>query len=395
LNDADLILVGGGLANLLIALRLAETMPALKILILEKDSNVGGNHTWSYHGSDVTPEHAAWLKPLNSCSWQDYMVRFPQYERKLSGTYHSLFSDKLAAIADTRLKGSVTTGAEVIDLQAQQVRLGNGSTLCARAVIDGRGPVASKHLDVRFQKFVGWEVELAEDHRLEAPVIMDATIDQDDGYRFFYCLPFTRNTLLIEDTHYSDGPTISTAEYGAEIERYAEQRGWRITRQLRSEEGVLPITLGGDIGAFWNDAPIPVPRSGLRAALFHPATGYSLPNAIRLAWNLSATMINNRNWTATTLYECTRQESLKLWNSTAFYRALNRMLFLAASPTQRRAVLQRFYGLNNNLIARFYAGANTPGDKLRILAGKPPVALGPAFNSVFRYRPPAENKPGL
>jgi lycopene beta-cyclase len=395
LNDADVILVGGGLANLLIALRLAETMPDLRILILEKDSSVGGNHTWSYHGSDLKPEHAAWLTRLNSCSWQDYTVRFPLYERKLAGTYHSVFSGHLAAVAASRLKESVRTGVEVVELQPKQVRLSDGSSLRSRAVIDGRGPVASRHLDVRFQKFVGWEVELTQDHGLDSPVIMDATIDQDDGYRFFYCLPFTRNSLLIEDTHYSDGPAISTAEYGAEIERYAEQHGWQIARQLRSEEGVLPITLGGDIDAFWSDASLPVPRSGLRAALFHPATGYSLPNAVRLAWNLAATMSNDSNWTAANIYDCTHAESLKLWNSTAFYRALNRMLFLAASPSQRRTVLQRFYGLNNNLIARFYAGANTPGDKLRILAGKPPVALGPAFNSVFRYRPPAENKPGL
>ena len=56
--------------------------------------------------------------------------------------------------------------------------------------------------------------------------------------------------------------------------------GWKIDRVLREEDGVLPITLGGDIDAFWDEAP-GIPRSGLKAALFHPVTGYSLPQAVQ------------------------------------------------------------------------------------------------------------------
>jgi lycopene beta-cyclase len=61
------------------------------------------------------------------------------------------------------------------------------------------------------------------------------------------------------------------------------------------------------------------------------------------------------------------------------------MLFLAAEPAQRRQVMQRFYGLDEGLIARFYAGQNTLMDKTRILTGKTPVAIRPAIQSVFSY----------
>ena len=47
--------------------------------------------------------------------------------------------------------------------------------------------------------------------------------------------------------------------------------------------------------------------------------------------------------------------------------------------------MKRFYGLDAGLIARFYAGQNTLLDKARILSGKPPVAIKPAFKSVFNY----------
>jgi len=61
---------------------------------------------------------------------------------------------------------------------------------------------------------------------------------------------------------------------------------------------------------------------------------------------------------------------------------LTRMLYGAAVPDQRYKVLQRFYGLSEPLIERFYAGRSTTADTLRILAGKPPVPLGAAMASL-------------
>jgi lycopene beta-cyclase len=214
---------------------------------------------------------------------------------------------------------------------------------------------------------------------------MDATTVQDDGYRFFYTLPFDKHTVLIEDTHYSDAPDIATDAYGNEIHRYAHDQGWRIRKVLREEEGVLPITLGGDLDAFWDNSGDRVPRSGLRAALFHPATGYSLPCAVRAAEALAEVT----DWNPESVYQCTRGLSEQLWDETRFYRILNRMLFLAAEPRARRIVLERFYGLDELLIARFYAGTNTWFDKARILLGKPPVPLARAYSAVFRYQPSA------
>jgi lycopene beta-cyclase len=384
LSQPDLILVGGGLANTLIALRLADTQPSLNVLLLEQDAAIGGTHTWSFHGSDLSPAQHEWLAPVVEHHWDQYEVRFPARKRTLPGTYHSIDSTSFAAHAEKRLGTSIRTGVTVTDIQPTRVSLADGSEIAGGAVIDGRGPAPSPHLDVRFQKFVGQVVQLEHAHGLRGPIVMDATVPQDDGYRFIYTLPFSPDTVLIEDTRYSDGPDISVAEYGQEIEAYADAQGWRIARQLRTEEGVLPITLGGNIEAYWNSAPAPVARAGLQAVLFHPATGYSLPNALRLADELAEL----GNWSADAVYACTRQRSIALWRQTGFYRVLNRMLFLAAEPQQRMTVLQRFYGLNEGLIARFYAGQSTLPDKLRVLMGKPPVPLGAAMRSVFGYRPP-------
>lgn len=381
MKQADLILAGGGLANTLIALRLADSQPQLNVMLLERGDHIGGNHTWSFHGSDLNQVQRDWIKPLIEYSWDRYEVRFPGGNRTLTGTYNSITSEGLSRTARARLGDSIHTDMNITDLGPESVGLDDGTQIQAAAVIDGRGPRASAHLDVRFQKFVGRIVTVDRPHGLAGPIIMDATQDQDDGYRFFYTLPFDAQTLLIEDTRYSDSPMISAGEYGDEISRYAATQGWQITEVLREEEGVLPITLGGDIGAFWDDSAR-IPRSGLQAALFHPATGYSLPSALRLADELAGL----GEWSADRVYDLTRKASERLWKRTGFYRALNRMLFLAAGPQERRHVLERFYKLRPGLIARFYAGDNTLLDKLRILSGKPPVKMSRAYKAVFGYQ---------
>ena len=60
----DVILAGGGLANGLIAWRLRTQRPELRILLLEQDDHLGGNHTWSFHASDLNAAQRAWIAPL-------------------------------------------------------------------------------------------------------------------------------------------------------------------------------------------------------------------------------------------------------------------------------------------------------------------------------------------
>jgi lycopene beta-cyclase len=45
--------------------------------------------------------------------------------------------------------------------------------------------------------------------------------------------------------------------------------------------------------------------------------------------------------------------------------------------------MQRFYGLPEPLIARFYAARLQALDKLRIVSGKPPVPLGAALRAAL------------
>ena len=383
--DLDLILVGGGLANGLIALKLAKVRPELRVAIVEAADRLGGNHTWSSFDADLRSAQRAWTARLYVKQWRGYTVAFPGFRRTLGLGYASATSDRLdgevrAVIPPERL----FLGQPVTAISPTSVTLADQTTLRAKAVIDGRGALPSRHLDLRWQKFVGQHVELVEPHGLSHPIVMDATVDQHDGYRFVYVLPFGNRELLIEDTYYSDGPALDADVLRQRIADYAQGRGWKIERLIREEQGVLPIALGGDIAAFWGEGEAGVPRVGMRAAMFHPTTGYSFPDAARVA-DLVAGI---KNLDAPKLYAALRNHSEAAWTARGFYRLLNRMLFLAAEPAQRYRLLERFYRLDEGLVSRFYAGTSTLFDKARILIGRPPVPVRRAL-AVMKEKPRA------
>ncbi|MBX3479558.1 MAG: lycopene beta-cyclase CrtY [Caulobacter sp.] len=369
----DVIIAGGGLAGGLIALRLRALRPELTVLVLEGGPVLGGVHTWSCFETDLSPQVRAWIDPLISYRWDGYSVRFPAHRRSLTTPYLSIASDRFARVVGAALGPLARTCAPVVSLSDTAVTLADQSVLNARAVIDARGPSGGDALVLGWQKFLGQEVELTAPHGLTAPIIMDATVDQLDGYRFLYVLPQSPTRLLIEDTRYADGEALDRDQLRADLNGYAAAQGWTIREVLREEDGVLPIALGGDIGRWWGETE--GAAVGLRAALFHPVTGYSLPDAARLADQIAALP----ELTTRTLRAHVEDHSRRTWEQRGYYRLLNRMLFRACEPDQRYRVLERFYRLPQPLIERFYAGRAGLADKARILIGKPPVPVSAAL----------------
>ncbi|MGF6274075.1 lycopene beta-cyclase [Massilia sp. UYP11] len=380
--DYDLILAGGGLANSLIAWRLRTERPALRILVLEQGKRLGGNHTWSFHDSDLDAAQLRWIAPLVTHRWPRYDVVFPDLARTLEGGYASIASHDLARVVAPALGAALRTGVWIDEVTPTSVRLADGETVRAHAVIDGRGMRASSHLALGYQTFLGQELRLDAAHGLSAPVIMDASVAQQGGYRFVYLLPFGPDRVLVEDTHYVDSAAWDPERLRANIAAYVDARGWRVRDVLREEHGSLPIVLAGDFDRFW-DALQGQPSVGLRAGLFHPTTGYSLPHAVRLAERIAGLP----DLSPPSLFAAIREQARHAWDDQRFFRMLNRMLFLAGSPDHRWRVMQRFYGLPAPLIARFYAGRPTLADKARLLTGKPPVPVLAAFSAVRKTQP--------
>jgi lycopene beta-cyclase len=385
------VLAGGGLANSLIAWRLRAIRPEVAVTLIEQGATLGGNHTWSFHAADVTPAQLSWLQALIAHSWPRQLVRFPAYERELHTPYHSLTSARLHESLSAALGARARLGATITELRPDGVRLASGETLAATLVIDGRGAGALRGFDLRWQKFLGLEVELTRPHGIEAPVLMDATVAQRDGYRFVYVLPLAPARLLIEDTYFSDAPELRPEELRLRVRDYAAACGWEIGAVLREETGVLPIVLDGDPVAFWNEAGTEVPRSGMRAMLFHHTTGYSLPEAVRLADAIAAAP----ELASAPVAVAIRELSLRRWREQRFFRTLNRLMFEAAEPAGRYRTLQHFYRLPEPVIGRFYEGRLRALDPLRVLCGRPPVPIGRALRCLARSRVAGSGSHGI
>jgi lycopene beta-cyclase len=373
----DVILLGGGLANGLIAWRLRHERPELRILVVEQGERLGGNHTWSFYDTDITARQRQWLTPLIQHHWPSYSVRFPHHTRQLTTGYNSIGSDHFHKEICRRLGADIlfNTSAELIS--PTEIRLKDSSTRKAPLLIDGRGWKPTEHLSLAYQKFVGCEVTLKAPHEQPSPIIMDATVEQHDGYRFLYTLPFRETEMLIEDTFYSNGKDLHTATITRNIEEYAAARGWSIENIKRTERGILPLVLAGNHEMFLKELG-DIPTVGLRAGLFHHITGYSFPDAVRTA----DLIVTAPELASRAVAESLAQHSRKQWQDQGFYRILNRMLFLAGTPADRYTVLQRFYTLPQPLIERFYAGRTSLPDKARILCGKPPVPFTSALRSL-------------
>jgi lycopene beta-cyclase len=252
------------------------------------------------------------------------------------------------------------------EVGARAVRLVDGRILTADAVIDARGS-DSAAAAAGFQKFLGLELDLESAGPWQAPVVMDATVPQLDGYRFVYVLPFTRRRVLVEDTAYANSPDLDCPAIESRILDYAARHGARVSRIRRRESGVLPLP--DRTGSLRPDPASGPLRIGYRGDFFHPVTGYSLPLAVRVARVLASA------GTAVEMARALASLSRQLAPQRRFGCLLNRLLFGAMRPNARWTALERFYRLPEATIARFYGSRTTAFDRMRFLMGRPPVGV--------------------
>jgi len=385
------VIVGGGLAGSLIALAMVKAGRGAGVVLIEADASLGGNHTWSFHDGDLDSAGHALIADLVTHRWPRHEVRFPGYRRTLESGYATVTSERLSRVLTPRLIAAgvkLVLGKRVVAMKTTAVHLDDATIIEGELVIDARGPIADRAAvegpghRAGYQKFVGLEVELTTEGPWSSPLLMDAVVTQQDGYRFMYVLPFSARRVLLEDTRYSETSSLDRAAYERGILAYAARNGAAVARVLRREEGVLPLPIASSAPPLETTAPAvraseeegrSPPRQplqvGYRGGFFHAVTGYSLPQATQVALAVAGAA------TPDDAHRAVARIARDLVPQHRFGRLLNRLMFDALADESRWRAFERFYRLPERTIARFYACQSTWRDRARVLVGRPPAGI--------------------
>ena len=397
----DVAIVGGGLAGGLIALALHRHAPDCRFVVVEAGRSLGGHHRWSWFETDIRPNARALMSGFALNGWDEgYDITFPRLGRTLPTSYRSLASAEFHRALTAELPPErVMLDTKAASLDAGGVTLEDGTRLAAKRVIDCRPFKPSKALNGGWQVFLGQQFRCETPHGLTRPVIMDASVDQiapygnGAAYRFVYVLPLSPTDVFIEDTYYADQPKMDAEVLKGRVAEYAHRNGWK-GEVVDQEAGILPVISGGDFNAALAEVAIPgVALAGARGGFSHPLTSYTLPFAVDNALAIAHLIAKRPDLSGAELAAFCQRRSKRHWRATAYYRMLSRMLFEAAEPDKRVVVFEHFYALRGALVERFYAGRSTWPDRLRILTGKPPVAIPRAIRALFSSGKPLDVKP--
>lgn len=379
--EFDFCIVGGGLQGCLLAHALAWHRPEADVLLVERAGELCGNHTWSFHETDVAEQARGWFDPLVVHRWPGYRVNFPGLSRRVKIPYATITSDRLREATLSLAGGGrraaragrlvVRTGEPCDILSPTAVRLGGTGDVSCRAVVDcrGRAAVASgaaAGAGAGYQTFIGEEYETTGRWPASEPTVMDVPEDQADGFEFLYELPLGPDRVLLEYTRFHEEPSCDHARAAGLISARLSEAGAGSAKLLRTERGCLPMpyarTAGREASAM---------AGGYAGGWYHAATGYSMPLAVRFA-DLVARAGPDR--VAAEVAAAAVSDRLRR----GFTRFLNRLLFCLVRAEDRWQIFRRFYRvLPEDRIARFYAHRFTFTDAARIVIGRPPLGLAP------------------
>jgi len=389
--EFEYAIVGGGLQGCLLAHALAWHRPQASVLLVERAGDLCGNHTWSFHETDVAPEARGWFDQLVTHRWPGYRVRFPGLSRRVSIPYASITSDRLRDATRSLAAGGggaartgrlvVRTGESCEILTPTAVRLGGTVDVSCRVALDCRGRAGSveSRAGAGYQTFIGHEYETGGRWPAAEPTVMDVPVDQACGFEFLYELPLGPGRVLLEYTRFHEDPTCDDARAAALISKRLIEAGAGSATLLRTERGCLPMPYARATGRAG-----PSPAGGYAGGWYHAATGYSMPLAVRFAEIVAR---SSPDQVAAEVAAAAASDRPRR----GFARFLNRLLFCLVRAEDRWKIFRRFYRvLPEERISRFYAHRFTVTDAARIVIGRPPMGLAPIrFASSFISLPGA------
>jgi lycopene beta-cyclase len=370
----DIVIAGGGLSGLAMAVALAQPQFAhLKVLLVEARSSYQRDRTWSFWAAGHHP-----YAHLERAQWSHWRVGLHGRHVTRSGqhTYRSIDADafyadataKITAAGHIHLRTGVTV-AQLGDSWPCRVGFGDGSSCEASLVLDARP--ASAHAahaahapPALAQHFAGWEIETSTDTFTPDTLDLMDFVPAADGLHFFYVLPYGKRRALVEATWVS-APSLHH-DYTDQLERYLSARFGALSYQrVYTEQGSLSLDPVAP-----QRAQGPVIKIGRAAGTLRPSTGFAFRETVadcaRLAQQIARCQFPLQDNTARALIRGFRR------------RALDRFMdawFMPVLAADWHAAPQIFMALFTHTpadrLVRFLSGQATWVDRLAVAASLP------------------------
>jgi lycopene beta-cyclase len=365
----DIVIAGGGLSGLAMAVELAQPRFAhLKILLVERRTAYQRDRTWSFWSDG---SHA--LAHLERAAWSRWRVAHDGSEAVCGGgpsSYRTIdadafYADALAKIAacphiEMRLSSAVASAGS--DWPCRVV-LADGERLQTSLLIDAR-PGTTAAPPALAQHFAGWEIETDVD--LFDPVTLDLMDFKPahDGLHFFYVLPYGPRRALLETTWVS-APGLHH-DYAAQLERYIARRwGNPVYRTVYEEHGRLPLdpVAAGPMHG-------PIVTVGRAAGTLRPSTGFAfletLAHCARLARQIEQCSFPMTGDVSRRALRPFRRAAVDLWMDRLFLRVL--AADWRAAPS---LFVMMFRHTPPNRLIRFLSGHASWRDRAAVVASLP------------------------
>lgn len=375
---ADLVILGGGLAGLTLAARLARERSGLRVVVLEPRTVYQDDRSWCFWRPD---QHD--LSHLVSHSWKTWTFSDPAgltvrhrvpglaYQYIRGGDFYASAQADIAESTNVDLRLGVR--AETVSAIPGGVRVETSAgTLLAGQVIDTRPRATEAML---YQSFVGFELE--REHPLSfnpgEVTLMGSLAADAEGLSFVYTLPLGPNRAIVEWTRFGTAP-IERERLVGELDEVLTGLGLANARRVRTEGGVLAMGLGRQTAA-----SIPgVVHAGNAGGALRAASGYGFLRIQRWAGLCTESLLAGRG-------------AVGHPDEPRVRRAFDRIFLQAVRAHPERTAeyfLALAHGVAPAALMRFLSDGARPADYARIISSLPwtpflaqlaaPAAFGPA-----------------
>jgi lycopene beta-cyclase len=356
-----IVIAGGGLAGAMAALAMARHRPEVPLLIIEEAETFGGTGIRTFSDAELGGAGEKLLGAEAVARWPGIYLSFPSLNRNLRIDWAGFGAvDLHRALVEVLDPKQYRLGTKVVAVREDTLVLDGGEEIKAEGAIDARGATNLSMLDLLYEARLEREYLCSAPHKVDRPVLIDASVDQNGGLRFMQCVPLSEDRLVIGDICVSDRAQPDEGA-GARLDAYAAARGWKIASSEGEHVWLRPLPYGGDFATFWRIGGARVAKLGLRGGFVHPVTGRTLGDAVANAMLLTG----QRDYSAGALHNLFEAQAKQAWKKREPLRAVT-AAFARAKPEGRRDLLAALYGLSPGTIAGLNADDMGWIDRMRV-----------------------------